>query len=533
MSFFNELRRRNVFRVGIAYVVVAWLTMQVTDVVINNIEAPDWVFQVIMLVLGIGFPVVMIFAWAFEMTPEGIKKEKDVDRTHSVTHKTGRKLDRMIIGIMAVIIAVLVIDRFVLTDEGAQNQADAETQLVIEEAEPVVEAGPSVAVLPFVNMSEDASNEYFSDGLTETLLHMLAQLPDLHVAARTSSFAFKGQNASIDEIATDVAGALDASLLGGSAKTMHTVETKNLTAFESYLKGLEQQAIFSYGSLGIAESHFKQALARDPEFTDARMALARNYLLMNNTGLLSDEEVRSQIEPLISQTRELDPENDLARAFELMLLVSTNASIIDMSERKSIIEELRDLLAVIPTETFIRMGVAGMLSGGLDDKKSAEEVLQAGLLIDPLSASVHGQLGDLYVSDNRLDEARNEIVKAHQLAPDNPNNSSRLYDLERENNNLPVALEWVRLAIEIDPQDHELAAVLAQQLYALDLPEEGDRWYARVKALAPESPVTRRVELGRALARKEYKQAEQLAKSMLSDQIENRHGSFLLLSLCI
>ena len=81
MSFFNELKRRNVIRVGIAYVVVAWLTMQFADVVLNNIAAPGWVFQVIMLVLAIGFPMVLIFAWAFEMTPEGLKKEKDVDRS--------------------------------------------------------------------------------------------------------------------------------------------------------------------------------------------------------------------------------------------------------------------------------------------------------------------------------------------------------------------------------------------------------------------------------------------------------------------
>jgi len=204
MSFINELKRRNVFRVGIAYVVVAWLTMQVTDVVINNIEAPDWVFQVMMLVLAVGFPIVIIFAWAFEMTPEGIKKEKDVDRTQSVTHQTGRKLDRMIIGIMAVVIAFLVVDRFVLKDESGVLDQPVDTQLVVvdDEQETAAEPGPSVAVLPFVNMSDDASNEYFSDGLTETLLHMLAQLPDLHVAARTSSFAFKGQNSSIKEMAT-------------------------------------------------------------------------------------------------------------------------------------------------------------------------------------------------------------------------------------------------------------------------------------------------------------------------------------------
>ena len=97
MSFFTELKRRNVFRVGIAYAVVAWLVMQFADVVLNNITAPDWVFQVIMLLLAIGFPVVLVFAWAFEMTPEGLKKERDVDRSQSVTPHTGRTLDRAII----------------------------------------------------------------------------------------------------------------------------------------------------------------------------------------------------------------------------------------------------------------------------------------------------------------------------------------------------------------------------------------------------------------------------------------------------
>jgi len=583
MSFFDELKRRNVFRVGIAYAVVAWLTMQIADVVINNIEAPGWVFQVIMLVLGIGFPVVMIFAWAFEMTPEGIRKEKDVDRTQSVTHQTGRKLDRMIIGIMAVVIAFLVLDRFVLTDGDGRKDSTAETQLVVVEDEVTSEAetGPSVAVLPFLNMSEDASNEYFSDGLTETLLHMLAQLPDLHVAARTSSFAFKGQNSSIeeiatalgvahilegsvqksgdrvritaqliraddgfhvwsqnydrtlddifaiqDEIATDVAGALDSSLLGGGTQTMHNVETSNLTAFESYLKGLEQQAIYSYGSMAVAESHFKQALARDPAFTDARMALARNYMLKNGTGLITDEQAREQIEPLIRQARETDPDSRLARAFELMIMLGVNTFDLKASERILILEELRGLLALVPTETYIRMRVAGMLNGFMDDSQAAVEVLQAGLLIDPLAADLHGQLGEIYMIDHRLDDARMEIEKAQQLAPDNPNHYNILSELEKESNNLPAALEWTRQAIEVDPQDHELAAVLAQDLYALELPEEGDHWYARVKALAPDSPVTRRVELDQAMARKDYTQAERLARSMISDQLENRQGSF-------
>ena len=200
MSFINELKRRNVIRVALAYGVVAWFMLQLADMVLENIAAPAWVMQTLMLMMVIGFPLVVIFAWAFEMTPEGIKKEKNVDRTQSVTHKTGRKLDRMIIGVMAIVITFLVVDRFILSEDSAESTqiAESATQAVEQEAA-VTETGPSVAVLPFVNMSDDASNEYFSDGLTETLLHMLAQLPDLRVAARTSSFAFKGQNTSVSE----------------------------------------------------------------------------------------------------------------------------------------------------------------------------------------------------------------------------------------------------------------------------------------------------------------------------------------------
>ncbi len=202
MSLFNELKRRNVFRVGIAYTVVAWLVAQVVDLVLENFGAPAWFMRSLLVILAAGLPLALVFAWAFEMTPEGLKKEKDVDRSQSVTHQTGRKLDRMIIGIMAVVIAFLVLDRFVLKDEGMQSGPDTASQVNgnKEKPAPTVEAGPSVAVLPFINMSGDANNEYFSDGLTETLLHMLAQLPELRVAARTSSFAFKGTNTGIEEI---------------------------------------------------------------------------------------------------------------------------------------------------------------------------------------------------------------------------------------------------------------------------------------------------------------------------------------------
>ena len=101
-SVWGELKRRNVVRVAVAYIIAAWLLLQLADIVLNNIEAPDWVFQAILLLVVLGFPIALIFAWAFELTPEGLKKEKDVDRSESITHITGRKLDFAIIGVLSI-----------------------------------------------------------------------------------------------------------------------------------------------------------------------------------------------------------------------------------------------------------------------------------------------------------------------------------------------------------------------------------------------------------------------------------------------
>jgi len=187
MSFINELKRRNVFRVGVAYVIVAWLLLQVADVVLNNIEAPDWVFQAVLLLVAFGFPFALIFAWAFELTPQGLKKEKDIVPSDSVAHLTGRKLDFAIIGLLAIAVVFLVVDNYVLRDQPAPAVSD--------QIEPAIRPEEkSIAVLPFVNMSDDPGNEYFADGLSEEILNLLAKIPGLKVIGRTSSFAFKGKN---------------------------------------------------------------------------------------------------------------------------------------------------------------------------------------------------------------------------------------------------------------------------------------------------------------------------------------------------
>jgi len=580
MSLFNELKRRNVFRVGIAYTVVAWLVAQVVDLVLENFGAPAWFMRSLLVILAAGLPISIVFAWAFEMTPEGIKKEKDVDRSQSVTGVTGRKLDRMIIGIMAVVIAFLILDRFVLKDESAQTVAATDSQAIeiTEVAEPVVDTGPSVAVLPFVNMSGDANNEYFSDGLTETLLHMLAQLPELRVAARTSSFAFKGKDTGIaeisqilgvahilegsvqksgnrvritaqliraedgfhvwsqnydrtlddifaiqDEIATDVANALDSSLLGGG-NNIHGVNTVNLSAYETYLKGREQQAINSYASLPRAQSLFKEALAADPGFIDAKLALANNYRQMSWTGIMTEDDALRQSQPLIEQVLESDPGNYLARALKLQSELGFSDQFVP-EERTRKVQELRDLLPLLSDSSYLREVVALQLGFIQVREQEALEVLEAGLLIDPLAANLLDTLGKTLRRMDRYDEAMEVLQRALTQQPDNPNIYFDIADVKANLGDLYGALEWRRKAIELDPQDHELAAELAENLFNLGLLEEGNHWAAKSIALAPQSAVGRRVRMQQAYARGDMDQALTLAQSMIKDQVSIRQGS--------
>ena len=197
MGLLAELKRRNVFRVGVAYVLLAWVVIQVTDTVGPALNLPEWTLTVVTWFGVIGFPFALFFAWAFELTPSGIKREKDVDRTESVTHSTGRKIDFVIIGLLVVaLLSVVIFDDSPPAVPGAKGGPVAETA-----AEPDANRSyDSIGVLPFENMSSDPEQDYLSDGIAEELLNALAKLQNLQVAARTSSFAFKGQNQNITEI---------------------------------------------------------------------------------------------------------------------------------------------------------------------------------------------------------------------------------------------------------------------------------------------------------------------------------------------
>ena len=208
--FFDELKRRNVVRVAIAYLIFGWLVIQIGEALLPGFGAPDWVFKTMVLFLATGFPFALLFAWAFELTSDGIKKTRDVNLAASVTASTGRKLDFAIIGALVIALGYFVWDRQQLIDAATlAAEPVAETGTPPPDAESLsdtlsAEADTkrrSIAVLPFVNMSSDAEQEWFVDGLTEELLNSLARTPDLLVAARTSSFNYKDSDKDIPEIA--------------------------------------------------------------------------------------------------------------------------------------------------------------------------------------------------------------------------------------------------------------------------------------------------------------------------------------------
>lgn len=203
MSFFSELKRRNVFRVGAAYLVVSWLLLQIADTLVSILSLSDAFSRAVFFVLVIGFPIAVIISWVYELTPKGLQTQAEVDQTGATTYSS--KLNTVIISGLVLVLVLVVLDAYILRDS---NESSESAELVLEEGQPVLDEEiiatgdleKSIAVLPFSNLSPDPDQEYFSDGLTEELLNKLAQVQDLQVAGRTSSFYFKGKNEDLREI---------------------------------------------------------------------------------------------------------------------------------------------------------------------------------------------------------------------------------------------------------------------------------------------------------------------------------------------
>ena len=368
MTLFTELKRRNVFRVALAYAVMAWLVMQVGEVMGPALLLPSWVQSALAFFLILGFPFALFFAWAFEMTPEGLKREVDVDRSQSITGQTGRSLDRIVIVLLLIAVGYFAWDKFAGAPDEPRSTAQNATT-----AEPVdtssSSAGPpeasgddreSIAVLPFVNMSSDPEQEYFSDGLSEELLNLLAQIPELRVTSRSSAFSFKGKEFRItdvgrelnvdhvlegsvrksgtkvrvtaqliavdsdahlwsdtwdralddvfviqDEIAAAVVEALKLQLLDAAP----TAKPTDAQGYANYLQALELIGQRTQQSFSRAELLLKDALAMDPDYVPALGLLAGLHIERASAGLEPIREANDRAREILQQAVAIDPDD--------------------------------------------------------------------------------------------------------------------------------------------------------------------------------------------------------------------------------
>jgi TolB-like protein/Tfp pilus assembly protein PilF len=483
MSFFNELKRRNVFKVAVAYGIVAWLLLQVSDTLVPALHLPEWFNSGVAFVLIIGFPIAMIFAWAFEMTPEGIKKEKNVDRSHSITAVTGQKLNNAIIGVLVLALAYFAIDKFLLapgreqpgsgtvaqqTTGQAANTGEAGTLSptgvdlnTVDEDAKVAITNQSIAVLPFINMSEDGANEYFSDGLSEELLNLLAKIPELKVAARTSSFQFKNRTGDIaeiaaqlkvanilegsvrksgnqvritaqlikaddgyhlwsetydrtlenifavqDEIAAAVVDALKITLLGATP----VAEKINPDAYASYLQGRYFYNQRSEQNWQKAFAAYQAAIDIDPDYAAAWAGLAFTVVQQAGFGYIEYEPGVAKALAAAQRAVELDPE--LALGWVSLSQVRAGY----LWDWKASLESAERALQLAPanSEVLVQTAEITAMLGQLERSLGAS---QAAVELDPLNLSAINQLAGMYGTLGRFEEAEKQILYLLGLNP--------------------------------------------------------------------------------------------------------------------
>jgi TolB-like protein/Flp pilus assembly protein TadD len=429
MSFFNELKRRNVFRVGIAYLVVAWLVMQVADVVINNIGAPGWVFQVILLILGIGFPIALIFAWAFEMTPDGIKKEKDVDRSQSIRKETGRKLNYATIGILALAAGYFFwesrIDREPASDSvDAAKSTVAEAVTEVPAPDTTTTNNNSVAVLPFVNMSSDPEQEYFSDGITEEIINALVKIPGLSVPARTSVFGFKGHQGDVRQIGQqlNVAYILEGSIRSQANQVRITAQLIKVDDgfhlwSETYDRKLDNifvvQEEIAASISKVLVGALDVGVATVPNKT-VNMEAYDTYL--NGRVLLREREMETAVE-VLQRAAELDP--SFAPAWAALALAYQIRGYYIFSgpeDQEKAKETARHALSLDPNN----VDALAALASAMRDTwhwAEAEEIFDKALSIDPQSSELLEDVSEFYCAVGRKDDCVEVAGRGHELDP--------------------------------------------------------------------------------------------------------------------
>ena len=468
MSLVSELKRRNVIRMAGLYLVGAWLLTQVASTVFPAFDVPGWALRALIIVLVIGFVPALIFAWAFELTPEGIKRDAEVKPEESIAPQTARRMDRMIIAVLIIALVYFGFDKFVLAPRREAAAVTSATQ--VAKATPAGTAAPvasevspkSVAVLPFVNMSGDPKNEFFSDGITEEILNALAQIADLKVAARTSAFAFKGKDIDLrhvgevlavahvlegsvqrsgddvritaqlidarsgfhlwserydrkltnifaveDEISKAIADKLQLQLAG--ARAPGTGNTDDAQAHELYLIGLSLLAARGPG-LRDAIAAFGKAVELDPQYAQAWGALAEAEQLLPSYTNGDLEAGMARAETAAQRALGIDPDTTPA----LVAMANVYAHRLDWARTDA---TFRRALALAPGDVEGLNQYAQFLFL-IGQQEAALRQIDRARQLDPLSAIIGVVRATILMALHRDADAVTEIEPVLSAHPD-------------------------------------------------------------------------------------------------------------------
>jgi TolB-like protein len=477
MTLFAELKRRNVIRVAIAYLAVSWFLIQVVETILPVFGYSNAPIRIAIILLLIGFPSALIFSWVYELTPEGLRKEKDIDRAQSVAAHTGKKLDRAIIVVLALSLTYLAVDKFVLDPARDAQREEAAVEQGRTEALVDSYGEHSIAVLPFVNMSDDAGNEYFSDGISEELLNLLAKIPDLRVISRSSSFTYKGKDLDIPSIAAQLSVAL---ILEGSVRkagdqvriTAQLIEAKsdahlwsqtydrelsnifaiqdeisasivselktnlgldvqqapradqtaNPAAHEAYLRGLFLMSQRTQESMTAAEFEFEKAVKLDPDYALAHAQLAIAYTLIYDQAPVAERVTKAR--PHVARALELDSSlaesNAAAGRLATLQWEELDFDDGDYFEWKLLGEQalsyLERAIEIKPSYSDAHTWLAGLYTN-LDHFDKILMALERAVKTNPLSIPALANYYRELIFENRIEEANEVLEKLSTLSP--------------------------------------------------------------------------------------------------------------------
>jgi TolB-like protein/Tfp pilus assembly protein PilF len=532
MSLIAELKRRNVFRVGVAYAIVAWLLIEVASVILPTFKTPEWVMQAFTSLVILGFPLALILAWAFELTPEGIKRETAVDRSESITHVTGRKLDFAIIGLLVLAVVYFAADKFVLEVEPEQAEVVAKKapgpESVVREK--------SVAVLPFENQSQDAANEPFTIGIHDDILTQISKIRALKVISRTSVMEYRNTTKNLKtigrelgaatvleggvqragdrvrinvqlidaatdehlwaetydrqltaaniftiqtEIATAIADALRATLSTEERELLDTVPTENMAALEAYFRGKQHMENRLTAALAKAVDEFNRAIELDPNFALAYVGLADSYILQNEYSNLPIDETVAKAQAATDKALALD--DRLAEAYTSLGGIEHNRNDHEAAEAA-----YKRSLELNPNYVTAYHWYSILLGGELGRRDEALELIEKAAELDPRSPIILQNLGSRYASVGRFDESLVWFRKSIEIDPDFANGYSWIGDHYRSAGKLDEGVRWLRKAVRVDPGNPGVPATLGRLFLDLGDLDRAEYWIQRSIELAPE-----------------------------------------------